>query len=163
MKIYAMKSNYLFPNRYRKLGMFVLIPTAILGLLATISDFTPAILEVNMPTLFTKEFFGETKFFGMVTTNLMNEIIAVLLILSSIIVAFSKEKIEDEFVQKIRLESLVWAVYVNYGILFISILFVYDLSFYWIMLFNMFTVLLFFIIRFHWVQAKHHNSVAHEE
>lgn len=36
--------------------------------------------------------------------------------MSSILVAFSKEKLEDEYISKIRLEFLVWSVYLNYAI-----------------------------------------------
>ena len=55
---------------------------------------------------------------------------------------------EDEFIMKLRLESLVWAVYVNYAILILTILFVYELHFFSILVFNMFTLLIFFAIRF---------------
>ena len=40
-----------------------------------------------------------------------------------IIVAFSKEKIEDEQISQLRLDSLQWAVYLNYIILVISLSF----------------------------------------
>jgi hypothetical protein len=95
---------------------------------------------------------------GTVNNNILNEIIGVLIILSSIFVAFSKEKEEDEYILKIRLESLVWAVYVNYGILLISLLFIYDFSFLYVMIFNMFTVIIFFIIRFYWQLNKLKNE-----
>lgn len=89
-------------------------------------------------------------FFGLVENNIFNEILGVFVIISSLIVAFSREKLEDEYISKIRLESLVWAVYLNYAILIISFLFLFDMTFFWVMIFNMFTIILFFIIRFHW-------------
>jgi hypothetical protein len=58
---------------------------------------------------------------------------------------------------------LVWATYVNYGVLLLAFIFVYDLSFLWIMIFNMFTILAFFIIRFNWQLYKLHNTVSNEE
>jgi hypothetical protein len=45
---------------------------------------------------------------------------------------------------------LAWAVYFNYAILILTFLFIYDFAFLWVMVFNMFTVLLFFIVRFNW-------------
>jgi hypothetical protein len=87
----------------------------------------------------------------------------VLIILSGLVVAFSKEKLEDELISSIRLKSLVWATYVNYGVLLLAFIFVYDLSFLWIMIFNMFTILVFFIIRFNWQLRKLHNTVSNEE
>ena len=92
-----------------------------------------------------------------------NFILGILIILSSLFIAFSKEKSDDEYISKIRLESLVWAVYLNYGILLFSILFIFDLSFLWVMIFNLFTVLLFFIIRFNWQISKLKKSANYEE
>jgi hypothetical protein len=54
-------------------------------------------------------------FIGIVNNNILNEILGVVIILSLLVVAFSKEKSEDEYISKIRLESLVWSVYLNYG------------------------------------------------
>ena len=82
--------------------------------------------------------------------NILNEILGISTIIGGLIVAFSREPDEDELILRIRLECLVWAIYWNYGILLIAFLFVYDFSFYWVMIFNMFTPLLLFVIRFNW-------------
>lgn len=158
-----MKANYLFPNQYKKIGWFILIPSAIMGLLTLIFDYEPDFLNFNVPAIFVDEFFGEKHFFGIVTNNVLNEILGVLIIISSLLVAFSKERSEDEYILKIRLESLVWAVYVNYAILLISFLFIFDLSFLWVMILNMFTVLLFFIIRFNWQISNLKKAARYEE
>ena len=158
-----MKLNYLFPNKYKKIGWLILIPSAIIGLITLILDFEPNYLDFNVPAIFINEFFGDNHFIGIVNNNVLNEILGVLIILSSLLVAFSKEKSEDEYISKIRLESLVWAVYLNYAILLISFLFIFDLSFLWVMIFNMFTILLFFIIRFNWQISKLKKSAHYEE
>jgi hypothetical protein len=69
-------------------------------------------------------------------------------------VGFSKEKIEDEYIASIRMNALVWAVFVNYSLLIVAFIFIYDLSFLNVMAYNMFTVLLLFIIRFHYLLFK---------
>ncbi|MFT6337561.1 MAG: hypothetical protein ACJATI_004325 [Halioglobus sp.] len=158
-----MNVNYLFPNKYKPIGWFVLIPSATFWFITVLLDLEPDFLTFNLPTLFIDELFGEMQFFGMTKNNLLNEIIGAIIIISSIIVAFSKEKSEDEYISKIRLESLVWAVYVNYGILLISLFCIYDLAFMWVMIFNMFTILLFFIIRFKWQISKLKKSASYEE
>lgn len=158
-----MKINYLFPSKYKKIGWFILIPSAIIGLITLFVDYEPSILNFNIPAIFIDELFGEKHFFGMVSNNILNEIFGVLIIISSLLVAFSKEKSEDEYISKIRLESLVWAVYVNYAILLFTFLFIFDLAFLWIMIFNIFTVLLFFIIRFNWQISKLKKSANYEE
>ena len=140
-----MKLNYLFPSKYKKIGWMIFYPTLIFGLITVIFDFEPEFLDVKVFGIFINEIIGEKKFLGIINNNILNEILGLLMIIGSILVAFSKEVDEDEFISKIRLESLVWATYVNYGILFLAFVFVYDLSFLWVMIFNMFTILIFFI------------------
>lgn len=64
------------------------------------------------------------------------------------IAAFSKEKIEDEQIVQLRLDSLQWAVYVNYLFLIISLVFSTDTEH--ILFLNLLVPLVFFIIRFRW-------------
>lgn len=158
-----MKTNYLFPNKFKTIGWFILIPSAIMGLLTLILDFELNYLNFNLPAVFIDGIFVEKQFYGMVSDNILNEILGTLIIISLLFVAFSKEESEDEYISKIRLESLVWAVYFNYGILLISFLFIFNISFLWVMLFNMFTVLLFFIIRFNWQISKLKKSAVYEK
>lgn len=160
-----MKLNFLFPNKFKRIGWFTLIPSAIFGLLTLIYNYEPSFLDFNVPAIFVDElsFNVNRKTFRMVANNILNEILGVLIIISSLLVAFSKEKSEDEYISKIRFESLAWAVYFNYAILTLTLLFIYDLAFLWVMVFNMFTVLLFFIVRFNWQISKLKKSASYEE
>lgn len=157
-----MKLNYLFPNRYKKKGVIILIPSIIMGLV-TCFDYEPAFLDLRVPAIFVDELFGDNKLLGFTNNNILNELLGVLIIISSILVAFSKEKQEDEFIAKIRLESLVWATYINYAVLLVAFVFVYDFSFLWVMIFNMFTILIIFIVRFNWQVYKLKKLATHEE
>ena len=78
-------------------------------------------------------------------------------------VGFSKEKREDEFIAKLRLSSLLWAVWVNYVLLLFAFLFVYGTSFLTVMIYNMFTVLIIFIVRFNYILYKNAKSVSDEK
>lgn len=161
-----MQVNFLFPSNFKKMGWFVFIPTAIIGLITLIFEYEPSFLDFKVPAIFVNEIFlpdDRKKLFGMVQNNILNEILGILIIISSLFVAFSKEKVEDEYISRIRLESLVWAVYVNYAILLFSFLFIFDFSFLYVMIFNMFTVLLFFIIRFNWQIYKVKKAANYEE
>ncbi len=159
-----MKINYLFPTKYKKIGWLMLVPSFIIGMLILIFEYEPNFLDMRVPAIYSDQIFGEENgFFGFIKNNILNEIIGVLTIISLILVAFSKEEAEDEYISKIRLESLVWAVYVNYGILLLSFVSIYNLTFLWVMIFNMFTVLLFFIIRFYWQLSIVKKSAKHEE
>ena len=158
-----MKQKFLFPNSYKKYGWLLLVPTLIFGAIAIFSSYEPEFLEVNVFAIFNEGIFGKKENFSIIKNNILNEIIGVVLIISSLLVAFSVEKDEDEFISKIRLESLVWATYVSYGILLLTILFVYDISFFTVMLFNMFTILWFFIARFNYQIWKLKKSASYEE
>lgn len=158
-----MKVNYLFPSKYKRIGWAILLPTLALGLGYIFTGYQPEFLDVKVPTIYTKELFGRQHFFSMFQNNILDEILCVMLILSLLFIAFSKEKTEDEFISKIRLESLVWATYVNYAVLLISILFIYDWSFFWVIVINMFTLLFIFIVRFNYYISKFKKSANNEE
>ena len=158
-----MKTNYLLPHGYKKIGWFIFIPAFVFGFFTVLYEYEPEFLDMEVFGFFVENLTGNREFFGYVSNNILNEILGILVILGGILVAFSKTQEEDEFISKVRLESLVWATYVNYGVLFLTFAFVYDFAFFWIMIFNMFTILLFFIVRFHWQVWKFQNTSTHEE
>lgn len=142
-----MKTNYLFPNSFKRIGWLISIPSLIFGLIYLFTDgnFTLDFLTFRLRAPDPKGIvFNEYEDFT-------NELLAILLIIGLNLVAFSKEKIEDEWVAKTRLESLQWGVYFNSLVLMLSIVFIYGPDFLDVMTFNMFTVLIFFIIRFHYI------------
>jgi hypothetical protein len=152
-----MKPNYLLSNQFKKIGWILFVPSLILGLLFVIFQFQPKFLDIKVFAILDSSntpWDSWVNFCVVTHTNAIDEIIGILLIISSFFIAFSKEKNEDEFISKIRLESLLWATYVNYAILIFALLFVYNGSFFWVLVFNVFTILLFFIIRFNWVIRK---------
>lgn len=158
-----MKTNFLIPNRYKKIGWFILIPSIIIGVWATVFEIEPTFLDWKVPAIFIDEFLGEKKFIGITKNNMLNEIMGVLVIISSMMVAFSKEKVEDEYISKLRLESLAWSVYFNQTVLLLSFLFIYDIAFYWVMILNMFALVWFFIVRFNFQKRKIQTPAADEE
>jgi hypothetical protein len=158
-----MKTRYLFPAKYRSIGWLVFVPATFLGLVTLITEWEPAFLDVKVLGFFIDEVFGVDKLVGFTENNILNEILGILVIGSGLLVAFSREPDEDELITKIRLESLVWATYWNYGILILAFLLVYDLSFFWVMVFNMFTILYLFIIRFTLAIRKLKASASNEE
>jgi hypothetical protein len=158
-----MKINFLFPNKYKRIVWFILLPSLVAGFLTIALNYEPEFFDWRVPTLLADRFMDENVFMGITENNVLNEILGISIIISALLVAFSKEKTEDEYIAKTRLESLVWATYFNYGILLVAILFVYDLAFFWVMVFNMFTLLLFFIVRFNYQIYKLNKSQGHEE
>ncbi len=158
-----MKTNYLFPHQFKKLGWSLFIPGFVIGILFLVFSNELDIFNIKVFALVTQPFLGKWEFLTMVENNILDEIIGVLVIVGALLITFSKEKSEDEYISKIRLESLVWASYVNYLILILAILFVYEMAFFSVLVYNMFTVLLIFTLRFNWALYKFKKMVGDEE
>ena len=114
--------------------------------------------EMKILAIWVDELLGKAGFFEVIENVIADELIAIGLLLGSVFIALSREKKEDEFIMRLRLESLVWALYWNYGILLFAILFVYGLPFFWVMTINMFSLLLLFVARFRWRMSSIRNG-----
>lgn len=135
-----MQTNYLLPNKYKKFGWSLFSLGIITGGILQISDGKTDIFDIGLINDLGFEF--------------LDEIISILIIIGGMLVVFTKEKIEDEFIHKLRHESLVWAIILNYVILLLTIVFVYEMNFFMVLVYNMFTPIIFFIIRFYFLKFK---------
>ena len=163
-----MKINYLFPNPLKRIGWILFIFASILGLYTLVDELPLDFLDTNVISLVHESYFIDNNeihklFFKVLENNILDEILLILTIIGAMFIAFSKEKNEDEFINKIRLDSLVCATYVNYIVLIISTIFVYEFTYLWVMIINMLTTLIFFIIRFNWQLIKLKKAMSHEE
>ncbi len=75
----------------------------------------------------------------------------IFMVIGLLLVAFSKEKVEDEQISQLRLDSLQWAIYFNYLVLITTAVFMNHNDFRDILYLNLWAPLLFFILRFRWV------------
>ncbi len=153
-----MKTNLLFPHRYRLIGWLLFIPSAVLGLAEMYYDVRFSWLSVSISKEFTIQIGPSiTNFFN--TQNLTDEVAALGVIIGLLFIAFAKERVEDEMISRLRLEALQWSVYANYIILAIALLTVYEDRFLAVMIYNMFTVLLVFIARFRWLLYRNTQTL----
>jgi len=137
-----MMTNYLFPHSYKRIGWLLFVPTAvffILWMAGVVGD-----IEIPLPKIF--RFYG----FAGSTTALQTTILPVILIAALLFIGFSKEEDEDEYVARIRMESLIWSLYVNYLLLAIAFLVVYGFAFLTVAFVGLFTLLIVFVFRFQW-------------
>jgi hypothetical protein len=159
-----MKNSYLFPNKYKKIGLLLFIAgftLLIMGLLFDI-DVELSYLDIKMPVIVNNPIFSERHYFQIVETNITVQIIILSIIIGGLLLGFSKERVEDELIRDIRNKSLVWAVYLNYSLLILSLFVVVDLDMFTMIILNVFTLLLFFIIRFEWKKYVL-KKTSHEE
>jgi len=156
-----MSKTPLLSNKFKKVGWFILVPSLLMGIYLLASGNEPDWLNGRMISVFPSLF--SEKYFDTVNVNLANTIIGSLIIIGGLLVGFSKEKKEDEFIAKLRLQSLLWAVLINYTILLITFVLVYGTAFFSVMVYNMFTVLLLFIARFNYILYKNSKRLPDAE
>ncbi|QBZ98089.1 hypothetical protein [Flavobacterium sangjuense] len=150
-----MKTHFLFPNKFKKLGWLLFVPSFIASLIISIANLNIEKYWVVKVFAFTETgIMSQDNYFSVIQNSIVDEVLLFSLIIGGILVGFSKLKIEDEFTSKIRYESLVWATYLNYGLILFFTIFVYGFSYLNVLFFNTFTLLLFFIIRFHYLIYK---------
>ena len=158
-----MKSKLLLPNRYKKLGWIILIPATIIGLVLAYNEFGCAWIWGKVFAIASEGTEFHYKYFTVTYTNITNTVIGSLFIIGALLVSFSKEKYEDEFIAGLRLSSLLWAVCVSYILLLVAFLLVYGTPFMDVMVYNMFTVLIIFITRFNYLMYKNSKTVSDEK
>lgn len=158
-----MSSKLLLPNKFKIIGWCLFIPATILGVILSFTGFEANWIKTTVFAFFSDEIFGKSQSFSFIETNITNTVVGALFILGAIFVGFSKEKREDEFIAKLRLSSLLWAVWVNYILLLLAFLFVYGTAFFTVMIYNMFTVLIIFIVRFNYILYKSTKMVSDEK
>lgn len=86
-----------------------------------------------------------------------------LLMAGLLFVAFSKEKIEDEYITKVRGDSLIWAVIANAVLMAVLALAVYEVMYIVVLSFNLYTVLILFIIKFNIAMSRVRKEACHEK
>lgn len=160
-----MKTNYLFPHRFRLVsGIVFVISLIALGLYIPMSNSETDFLNLPVFAIIGDNgFFGPTDYFIVIKNQILDELLMLLVIVSGIIFAFSKERHEDEMVASIRLHSLAWATIANYGILLFCYLFIYGFSFLNVLMGAMFSQLVIFIILFRYKMYRFNNPGQNEE
>ena len=176
-----MKTKNLLPNRWKPIGWVLLVLFIPVGFWCLISDEDfPIQAEITIPWPFDNEYslsgtvsngganFSGSSIFpenntGTLTLSLIDEIISLAIIAGLILTGFTQVKNEDERTAQLRLGALQWAIYGNTLVLVLCIIFVHGLPFLNIMIYNMFTPLLIFVLRFHWLLFKEAREISRNE
>ena len=151
--------SYLFSNKFKKTSGVVFYLSILVGLFLLLTDRIQDIFVVNVFSIFSYEWFGsEPKGFGWIENGLGDEIFTLLIIVSGLINSFSKEKIEDELISRIRLESLSLSVFISFGLIIISTFLVFNINYMYVLVFNLFLLILLFNLILKFRLFKHYNS-----
>ena len=145
-----MNTLQLFPNRFKIIGWFIFIPSIILGLisLSGVMDF-----QISLPVIYNSGFLSDENqgFFKTAEIDLFPNLFGLLIIMGGILVGFSKEKIEDEYISSLRLKSVFWSLIVSYSIVFILFVTVFGSLFLTVMILIIFLPLVLYIFRFNYL------------
>ena len=138
-----MQIKLLLPNRAKIWGWIIAIPSFILMMLYLQFDFTFSFLDYAQKNV-KKISFDNGLLFNIQFNNFTDEVGSILLIIGLLLIAFSKEKDEDERISQLRLESLLWATLLNSALIILSIIFFYNELFLKVMAYNVCSTLIFF-------------------
>lgn len=130
-----MKERFLFPYWCKYLGIVLFL--AHLPIYIIVKKMMRVQFDNNDPSLFS----GQHIFY--VAT-------AMTMVIGLLMIAFSKEKVEDEQISRLRLESLKWAICFNYLLLIISLTFTKGYDAIDILRMNLWLPLMVFILLFRW-------------
>ena len=159
-----MKTNYLFPRKFRKIGWILFVPFACLGIAVLCDysfDWNMRVLSLIGDSLATP--FGNTRFLHIIVNDVADEVAIIGTIVSLLFIAFSREKDEDECIGKIRGESLVWAVIVHNIVVIVATLFIYDTMYFVFLSVNLVIGLLLFIIKYNFALHTFRKSIDNAE
>lgn len=157
----------LFNHKYKKISGWIFYLTIPIALYAFLTRRFEEYLVFKVFPLFSYELTVTTENtenvvgsqgFRWIENGLVNEILIALIIVSGIINSFSKEKFEDELIGKLRTESLTLSLYLNYGIILLANFLIYELTFIYVLVFNLITILIFFNLIFKYKLYKHYKS-----
>jgi len=159
-----MKTHFLFPNSFKKIGWILFVPSILLTILFSIlGTDIDSYLNVTTFAIYQETIGQKPGFFCMIENSILDEILTFGMIVGGIVVGFSKLKSEDEYISKIRYESLVWATYLNYGLILFFTAFIFGMPYLNVLFHNMFTLILFFIIRFHYKIYQLNKATSDDE
>ena len=150
-----MKSTYLLPYKFKRIGILMFIPFCILCLWCIISgELEFDYLQIPALAVCIEELFGESSLFEVVKNDPINEIAMLGLLASLCFIALSKEQDEDEMTEQIRMGSFVWSLWITAAVLAFGILFFYQFSFLNFCFSAMYFVFLLYILKFNITMRK---------
>ncbi len=147
----ANKKSFLLPRSFRFVGILFFITGLLFGVARFRYGFKPDSLDLKMFAFCSS--YLETKYLEIVRNNMGEEITGVLMLVGLFLIAFSREKEENEQTNSLRLKAFFIAAYLNFLFLLAALFFTYGFAFvimtianigFWLLVYNVsFRVLLF--------------------
>lgn len=130
---------------WKLVGLSMLLIAACLSIFFFFFD-----LKIDLPVFALSSYFMEHRMFVSFTTNVTDELILLLLLGGLALISFSKERQEDSATMQVKYQAMMKAVIINTFILLFSMLFIYGGGFVGILILNLFSILIIYLICFYW-------------
>ncbi len=137
----------------QRIGWVLLGPSALLGIVLMLDDF-------NLEWLCTAVSRRLPDFPIMET---LNNIALIGTLVSLLFIVCSRERVEDEMIGRMRLNALLAALYVNTAFIIAAALTTYGLKFLNIMVYNLFTMPVIFLVIYRWQLWRARKEAVDEE
>lgn len=159
-----MKSDYLFPHACKQVGWALFVPFALIGLFELFGIIPDNLLTTSMPAFIAtgeQGLLGQSSF----TNDWLDELTTIALSVGFLLIAFSKERDEDELVSNLRMKSLVFAMKTYTVCLILATLLLYFMAYLYFMFINLFLMMVFFIAKFEYelYRFRKENKTENEE
>src|ERR1017187_4181526 len=121
-KIKDMKSRFLLPSSFRKPGLVLMCLAFAVWLAYQLFNLPPVFEKMRIFAIYNSGGFFDNhrEYFKIITHDMGYTLFNLVFIAGTLMFGFSRLKTEDEYITKVRLESLVWAVYANFIVIFIA-------------------------------------------
>lgn len=130
-----MKNTLLLPHYWKVVGWIFLLPSLVLGCIYLYSGFSITSLHWELAD-------------SLLPIDFTDELIGLVLVLSLILVGFSRLRFEDEYTLKIRLDAFQLSFYIHAVLLAVAMVTIYDDAFFDFMVINLFVPLLLYVAIF---------------
>ena len=151
------KLSYLLPGSFRFVGFIFTIAGTILGIMRYYFGIKPDLFDQKVFAIYSV--YLKTKTLKIESNQLIEEIAGVLLILGLFMIAFAREKNENPQISSMRLKAFFISFYVNTVFLIVSISFTFGLAFIYMMIINLASQLLIYIISFRIMVGIENNKI----
>jgi hypothetical protein len=135
-------------KNWKIVGVFLLFAAIVLAIVSSLTG-----LKVTLPVFAIFSKYIEAKYFAFFSTNFTDELVLLLFIAGLMLIVFcgNKKSVDSEL---LRGKAMFRAVLYNSFVLLFSILFLYGQGFFAIMVFNLFSTLLIYLLVLFFLQRN---------
>jgi hypothetical protein len=167
--LFDKKDRYLLNHKASYLGWIIFIIAIILNIILVWKDYY---VELLIPKYFDlawnyaaalisgKSFLSQISKYDYI--NIYDTLVIYSTIVGLLLITFSKEKAEDEYISSLRLKALSLSVLVHYAYILIANFLVWGMEFLSIMTYAMYTPLVFYILYFNYLKYKMKRSLSND-